>query len=97
MVFNLKITSLVSDLLTMTGLQQDDLVLNGFFLDDVDVIIQSDKPLIYLKTYHDDDGDEYQVNEPYSETAWLVSQMEQMCSYGCVPFGDKYYYLIYHS
>lgn len=96
-IFHTKMTSLVSDLLKMTGLQENDLALNGFFLDDVDIIIQSDRPLTYLKTYRDDDGGEYQVNEPYNETAWLVSQMEQMCSYTCVPFGDKYYYLVYHA
>lgn len=96
-IFHTKMTSLVSDLLKMTGLQENDLALNGFFLDDVDVIIQSDRPLTYLKTYRDDDGGEYQVNEPYNETAWLVSQMEQMCSYTCVSFGDKYYYLVYHA
>lgn len=97
MTYNLKMTSNISDLLEMTGLEQKDLALHGFFLDDVDVIIQSDKPLNYLQTYHDDDGTEYQAPEPYEDATWLIEQMEQMCAYECVIYCDKYYYLVYHA
>ena len=70
----------------------------GFNLDDWDVCFVSKTRLVEGCREFDEEGYPLYEPEPIDEAFWLMMRMESYCvGYEEVKYGDKWYYLCYHS
>ena len=92
-MINLKMLTLLEDLMKITRCSRDKLWEVGFNLDDWDVCFVSDVPL--TRTMCDSEG---VWEDPLDEAWWLVLNMENWCvGYVHVEYAGKHYYMVYHS